>query len=386
MKKTYGYEIIFSVVQTGRKSGENNNTDHPPLVHRKDPMDNNRLFRTAALLVSLAAGCFLLRTVPEQLMGILLPVLAAWGASAAVRPAVLFLSRKTGIRPKICGGAVTFLVFFAVGYLLLHLSGRLAEEISSFVSEMDTVGGDIRRFLRDLREKLPLPAGFFDSSVYDAVIAALQEAAVSFGGKLTSFLTSLCTALPGSVLSVFVCAASFYYLTCDRDGAAESFCALFPASFLRRIRIPVRRACGALSGYLRAYLLLMAITFFELLLGLSVLGVRYVFVISFLISVVDALPVLGAGAVMGPWAAAAFIRGNSFLGTGLLILLGVMYVVRQMLEPRLIGRFIGVHPMIALAAVFAGYRLCGFFGMIASPVLLYTVRAAAGTENAASGG
>jgi len=345
-------------------------------------MDNNRLFRTAALLVSLAAGCFLLRTVPEQLMGILLPVLAAWGASAAVRPAVLFLSRKTGIRPKICGGAVTLLVFFSVGYLLLHLSGRLAGEISAFVSELDTIGGDIRRFLRDLREKLPLPDGFFDSYVYDAVIAALQEAAVSFGGKLTA----LCTALPGSVLSVFVCAASFYYLTCDRDGAAESFLSLLPASFLRRIRIPVRRACGALAGYLRAYLLLMTFTFFELLLGLSVLGVRYVFVISFLIAVVDALPVLGAGAVMGPWAAAAFIRGDSFLGTGLLVLLGVMYVVRQVLEPRLIGRFIGVHPMIALAAVFAGYRLCGFFGMIASPVLLYTVRAAAGAENAASGG
>ena len=343
-------------------------------------MDNNRLIKTAAVLVSLSAGCFLVWAVSEHLVGILVPFLAAYVASAVMRPAASWLSAKTRLNRKICGGAVTLIVFFAVVYLLIHLSGRLADELSAFVSELGTIGGDVRRFLRDLKEKLPFSADFFESSAYETVIAAFQEAAVSFGGKLTTFLTDLCTALPGSVLSVIVCAAAFYYLTSDPEGVAESFRSLLPEKFTEGAGKLISRISGALFGYIRAYLVIMTITFFELLAGLSILNVQYVFVISLIVAIVDALPVLGAGSILGPWAVIAFVRGDAALGTGLLILLAVMYVVRQFLEPRFIGRFIGVHPFIALASVFAGYRLCGFFGMIAAPVLLYTAKAAMDTK------
>lgn len=342
-------------------------------------MNNDRLFKTAAVLVSLSAGCFLIWAVSEHLVGILLPFFIAYIASAVMRPVASWLSSRTRLNRKICGGAVTLIVFFAVVYLLIHLSGRLADEMSAFVSELGTIGGDIRRFLRDLREKLPFSSDFFESSAYETVIAAFQEAAVSFGGKLTAFLTSVCTALPGSVFSVIVCAAAFYYLTSDPEGVAESFRSLLPEKFTESAGKLISRISGAMFGYIRAYLVIMTITFFELLVGLSILNVPYVFVISLIVTIVDALPVLGAGSVLGPWALIAFIRGDAALGTGMLVLLAVMYVVRQFLEPRFIGRFIGVHPFIALAAVFAGYRLCGVFGMIAAPVLLYTAKAATDT-------
>ncbi len=343
-------------------------------------MTGERLKKTAAVLLIAAAGSYLIKGTGEHLSGIVLPFLAAWIASAPARPLALWLARRTGMSRKICGGAVTFLVFFFFGYLLTRLSGYAAEEISSFISGLGNIEESIRRFLRDLKEKLPFSADFFDSPVYDTAIAALQDAALSFGGRLTSFLTALCGAIPGSVLSFVVFVAAFYYLTSDREGVAESILSLLPKRAAHRLHNGFFRLSGALFGYLRAYLLLMTVTFFELLVGLSLLRAPYVFVLSLIIAVVDALPVLGAGSVLVPWAVVSLVRGNTAFGTGLLILLGVMSLLRQLLEPKFIGRFIGVHPMIALAAVFVGYRLWGVFGMIASPVILYILKSNAASE------
>ncbi len=267
------------------------------------------------------------------------------------------------------------MLFFAAGYLLLRLSTRLAGEVTGFVAGLGDLGEDIGRFVGEMREKLPFSAEVFDSSLYDTVIGALQEAAIAFGGRLTDFVSALFSAIPGSILSVVVFVAAFYYLTSDRDGVAESVRTLLPPRAADRVAAAFSRVSGALLGYLRAYALLTAVTFFELAIGLSILGAPYVFVLSLIIALVDALPVLGAGSVLGPWAAVAFLKGSTGFGVGLLVLLGVMYLLRQLLEPRLIGRFIGVHPLIALAAVFVGYRLWGVFGMIAAPVILYTVKA-----------
>ncbi len=343
-------------------------------------MPNDRLTKTAVLLLSAAAAAVLLKHTADHITGILLPFLTAWIASAVTRPMAGWLSRKTGLSPRICGAAVCGLLFFAAGYALVRLSARLAEEVTSFAAGLDGFGEEIGRFLAELKEKLPLPDGFFDSPAYDTALSALQEAAVSFGGKLTSFVTALFSAIPGSVLSLVVFIAAFYYLTSDRDGVAESVRSLLPKKTAEAVHSAFTRVSGALFGYLRAYVLMMTVTFFLLSVGLSILNAPYVLVLSLVIALVDALPVLGAGSVLGPWAAVSFIKGNTGFAVGLIVLLGVLYLIRQLLEPRLIGRFIGVHPLIALAAVFAGYRLWGVFGMIAAPVILYTVKTAAAAK------
>ncbi len=338
-------------------------------------MTNERLIKTAAVLVAAASGSILLKNASGHVTGILLPFLAAWIASAVTHPIALWLSRKTKLSKKTAGAAVTFVLFFAACFLLIRLSARLVTEVTDFVAGLGELGEDIGRFVGRIKEKLPFSADFFDSSTYETLIGALQEAAVSFGGRLTAFVSALFSALPGSVLSVVVFVVAFYYLTSDREGVAESVRALLPTKTADGLSAAFFRVSGALFGYLRAYVLLTTVTFFELAIGLSVLDAPYVFVLSLIIAVVDALPVLGAGAILGPWAAISFVKGNTGFAVGLLVLLGVMYLLRQVLEPRLIGRFIGVHPLVALTTVFVGYRLWGMFGMIAAPVILYTVKA-----------
>ena len=99
---------------------------------------------------------------------------------------------------------------------------------------------------------------------------------------------------------------------------------------------------------------------------------KLLFVLAVLIALVDALPMLGTGTVLIPWAVYALIRGEQALAIGLGALYGVVVLLRSTLEPRLIGRQLGLSPLVTLGALYVGYRLWGVLGMILAPVLVIT--------------
>lgn len=125
-----------------------------------------------------------------------------------------------------------------------------------------------------------------------------------------------------------------------------------------------------LSAYLKSYSILMGLTFVELCIGLAILKIPYFFIISFGIAIFDILPVLGTGGILIPWAVAAVVLGNYRLTVGLIVLNLVISIIRNTLEPRIVGKQIGVHPLATLIALFAGLKFCGIVGMIGFPVCL----------------
>jgi sporulation integral membrane protein YtvI len=129
------------------------------------------------------------------------------------------------------------------------------------------------------------------------------------------------------------------------------------------------------KGYLKAYLLLFLLTFSELFLGFSILRVEYALLLALLVSLVDLLPVLGVGIVLVPWSIVMLLQRDYRLGAGLLILYGTVLLVRQIMEPRLVGKSLGLHPLITLFASYAGWRLFGVLGMLLGPVLALAIKA-----------
>jgi predicted PurR-regulated permease PerM len=113
-------------------------------------------------------------------------------------------------------------------------------------------------------------------------------------------------------------------------------------------------------------------------IGLALLRVPYAFLLAVLLAVVDFLPLLGTGIILLPWAAVSLLLGEVKLGIGLAVLYGVTSVVRQVLEPKLIGEGLGLHPLVSLAAMYGGLRLFGVWGMILAPLLAAAVSAAVG--------
>ena len=119
---------------------------------------------------------------------------------------------------------------------------------------------------------------------------------------------------------------------------------------------------------LKAYLLIMAVTFGEISLGLWLLRVDYYLVIGLAVAVLDILPVLGSGSILIPWGIWTLLGGNLPLGAGILLLYGVVTGVRTVLEPRLVGRGIGLSPLVTLVSMYVGMKLLGGGGLILAPM------------------
>ena len=142
-----------------------------------------------------------------------------------------------------------------------------------------------------------------------------------------------------------------------------------------RLHAKVRiRIAGTMALKPSGMLPIMSVNFIILSVGLTIIGAGNPLASGVIIALVDALPLLGCGTVLIPWAVWCFLSGEAVRGVGLLILLGVIYVVRQFLEPRVIGRMTGVHPFVALAAVYIGLKLGGVGGMILAPIILMCVK------------
>ena len=117
----------------------------------------------------------------------------------------------------------------------------------------------------------------------------------------------------------------------------------------------------------------MALTFAELFVAFSLMGVSYAFLTAAAVARVDLLPILGVGTVLLPWSAISFLLGDPRLGIGLLLTYAVVSLVRQFVEPRLIGKELGIPPLLSIITMYVGFRLFGFIGLISAPAVAMLV-------------
>jgi len=120
--------------------------------------------------------------------------------------------------------------------------------------------------------------------------------------------------------------------------------------------------------YILGYVILTAIAFGELLVGFWILGVEYSLLLAAITALIDLLPVFGTGTILLPWAVFSFAMGNGAQGFGLITLYAVICVVRYFAEPRIIGKNVGVNPLLTLAAMFIGLKLGGVIGLLLLPI------------------
>lgn len=323
------------------------------------------------IIICAALGFVFAGVISKSFIGILIPLLLAYVAARIVRPSALFISRACHVNEK-AGGAV-YAVIVAAGffYLITVLSGKLIGQLWSLMGNLPHYAEEVVGIFGRLYEKLPfkLNAGD-DGSMIKIMNSAVSEAASYVAGEAAGFLSSAVRALPGNLMSVFVTVIGFIYLTSDMNGAGESIAALLPVRYSGKITSAFRDAAGAVFSYLRAYATIMTVTFVLLAAGFYIIGTSNPLAAALIIAVIDALPVLGCGSVMVPWAMICFLSHDAGRGIGLLILLAAVYIVRQFVEPRVIGKMTGAHPFVALASVFIGWKTGGICGMIFAPIVL----------------
>ncbi len=308
----------------------------------------------------------------------LTPFFVAFCVALLLKPAINWIVEKTklGRKPVAILLLVTFyilvglllavagtriaLFFRDVFYLLPHLYDTV------LVPALDQVQATLAGWLNTLDPALTESFARAGESISDALSAAFSS--------LSSWALGLVTGAAGSVpaffVKFFITIVSSFFFVSDYY-TITSFLTRQFAPKTRELIFKVERKCfEVLRSFARAYGILLSLTFLELLIGLSLLRVDYALLIALLTSIVDILPVLGTGTILIPWAAGSLILGNFPLGIGLLVLYGIIAVVRQMLEPHVVGKQIGLYPLVTLLCMFVGMYLFGFWGLFGMPILV----------------
>ena len=340
--------------------------DLPPRGYRRV------LVLAAYLLLGTGVGYLLLRYALKPL----LPFLIAWGIAMAVRPAVQKISRHGKLPQKAVSFFAILFVFLLILGLLTVLCGRMAKELRALSDDLmaDAAGavGELFDSVRNLSEKLPFLDRVDDpeaaEQIRKRVVSLIEDTVSRFSAGIPTALMNFLSALPGILLFAVVTVIATFYLGNDVSRVNAFIARQLPASSRHYLFEAKTKLAEAGVKYVKAYLLLLFITFVQLLIGFFCLKIPYALTLAALIALIDILPVLGVGTVLIPWAAILLIRGDTYLGVGLLILFAIIWVVRQVIEPKIVGDSIGLPPLVTLLVMYAGYHFMGFAGLFVFPL------------------
>jgi sporulation integral membrane protein YtvI len=178
------------------------------------------------------------------------------------------------------------------------------------------------------------------------------------------------------LIFVLVSVISAFYFSVDLKKINESVMSPLSEKWQKRLVGVKDIILDTVVKYLRSYFIIMLITFSILIIGFLILGVKYYFVLSALFAAIDILPVLGVGTMLIPWGIFSLATGNFKLGMGLLVLYAVIIITRQILEPKIIGVSLGIHPLLTLFSMYLGFTLFGIGGMILAPLVTLIIKSA----------
>lgn len=301
--------------------------------------------------------------------GAVLPFLLGGLVACLLAPLSGKLADATRLPKRLCAFFTVCLALFLFSMLLSVLLTRFLREAQTFLAGFDREG-----MAEELLERMPEGLRGYLS---EQQIQALWEKG---GSALTSLLTGAVAKIlggaPNALLGVIVALLSVFYLTVDGEAILESLGKLMPKQAGASAQVWSKRVKAVAGKYVRSLCLLFLLTLFEVFVGLVLLRRRYALLCALLVALVDLLPVLGSGAVLLPWALFCFLGGEGSVGIGLLVLWGVVTVIRQIVEPKLVGDCLGLHPFFSLFCMVLGMRLLGLAGMILFPLIASFLRSA----------
>lgn len=309
------------------------------------------------------------------------PFILAWFFSWIAQPVADFLNKKLHFPKRLAGIITVLLVISVIGGILTALIIQIVQEVSVLADHIPEYYENISYYVENLFARIQGVYIYLPESVTNMIENFSSQFTSLIGDTLSSWVEpisksalNVASHLPSALVFVVMTFLSTYFLLNDKRQFKLWLRRNMPERLFTHVSGIKRELKGALGGYLRAQFILMFITFCEVSIGFSILGVRYALFFAVIIAVMDAIPILGTGTFLIPYAIIEFILGNWGMGIGLLILYGVCLLVRQLLEPKIISHQIGIHPMITLVTMYVGLKLFGFLGMILGPPIALIVR------------
>lgn len=334
------------------------------------------LINIAFIAVCIAMAYYALRYLP----GLFMPFIVALLIVLVTNPLVNLLERKLNIPRKIGGPIITILAIGLIVLLFYFLVTVVLSEASDLVK-------DISDLLKSMPERWEKVITSYESFLDRIGLPTALRNAFDFNRLVTNMTSSLSKTLDvQNIVSGIVSNASSFLFGFFIMVVAT---VLLSADYVR-IRAFVMRQLSpkhqktmlnvkafmktTVWGYTKTYAIIFAFYFVAMLVLFLVLNVEHAALLSFLIALVDLLPVLGLGIVFIPWAIVCFIGGDVWFGIALIAAYVVLTFVRNLIEPKLIGKQVGIHPFVALLALYLGLKLFGVIGVFILPLAVILLK------------
>lgn len=323
-----------------------------------------------AIIIALAF--FVLRFA----LSFLFPFVAALFISYILRRPIQFITTKTRLPRKVSAILVVLIFYVTIGTLLVLGSIRAFSYVSDLVQRLpDIYLRYVNPVLTDLFGQLEHALMQADPSILDTVDYLWEQLMQSLRGivsdlSLTSMeiISNIASSLPMLFIRLVLMIISTFFIAMDYE-ALSAFCMRQLNEKAQNVVMQIKQfVVGTLFVCIRSYALIMSITFVELSIGLTLIGIKKSVLIALCISVFDILPVLGTGGIMIPWAVISVILGDFSGALQLALLYVFITVVRNIIEPKIVGGQIGLHPVITLVSMFAGVQLFGVVGLFGFPI------------------
>jgi sporulation integral membrane protein YtvI len=268
-------------------------------------------------------------------------------------------------------------LFGLLGWGLRALVGRLMQELLSlakFLSTQNswqTISNQVITWATNLSQRYAETLPVDLTGTINTIMTEAKNTLMPLANQVVRGAFTTAMSVPTVLLSVVLTIMATYYLSSDRERIFAFFRRTFPPGMIRKGIVLKRDLFKALFGQIRAQLLVSLLITITVILGLSVQQKPYALLLGMLIGLMDALPVLGAGLFLIPWSLVGFVTGDTATGVGMALLYLAVIVVRQVAEPRIVGKNLGLYPLATMMAMFAGLQFTGnVLGLLLGPVLL----------------
>ncbi len=321
--------------------------------------------------VIVIASALLFVFVLPALLKFFMPFVIGWIIAMIANPLVHFLEKRVKIHRKHSSAIILILVISAIVAITALIISLLVKEVRSLMDDMPVIIENVKLQFDELTQSILRFSKTLPANVQE-IINNLIEGVGNYASNLSQQIEPMTMSKAGNFmqniaegfLGLIVIILSAYFFAAGRNDINSKLKKIIPETITSYWHLILDNFKAAFGGYFKAQFKIMFVITIIMFIGFEILKVGYSFLFALGIAFLDVLPVFGTGAVLWPWAIIDVLTGNYIRAIGLVIIYLICQVIKQILQPKMVGDSIGLNPLATLFFMFVGYRLYGVFGMI----------------------
>ncbi len=335
-------------------------------------MSFEKTIKYILIIAGIALGLFLFPFV----LRLFAPFIASFLVATLFQRMVKSLEKKLKISRGISSAIIVTLTVSIIIFFLTLIIFQIFSQAKTLISALpDTINSFKLRF-DEISEKyngfkLSLPVEL--SSMFDSFLSELSERSknisVSITNKALSFAKNIASALPGIILFLTMFILGTFFFTKDYQLIINFLNEIFPQQIIRLFSKIKGIITHAFSAYIKAQIILMIITSLVITVCFWIVGIKYSLLWGIVCGLIDILPFLGTAIILVPFALVSLVYNDFYTFTALLIIQALVFIIRQLAEPRIVSNQIGIHPILTLISVYIGLKYFGFIGVLIAPII-----------------